>query len=145
MALTETALLLKKNALQSPLSLRQWGRRVARIEKVAKAEFRDRLTERAADLMETFKEGEARFVPQNLLYDGFGDTIGRRCYPLVLAMAAAIAKGDAAVTTLRERFFLSVETREQSHSQTFMRAIEALHSVDVSEVGIPRASACNTS
>ncbi|MGF6206206.1 TcdA/TcdB pore-forming domain-containing protein [Pseudomonas frederiksbergensis] len=137
LALTETALLLKKNALQSPLSLRQWGRRVARIEKVAKAEFRDRLTERAADLMETFKEGEARFVPQNLLYDGFGDTIGRRCYPLVLAMAAAIAKGDAAVTTLRERFFLSVETREQSHSQTFMRAIEALHSVDVSEVGIP--------
>ncbi|MFJ7795221.1 TcdA/TcdB pore-forming domain-containing protein [Pseudomonas sp. NPDC096950] len=134
---SETALALKKNAMDQPLSLRQWGQHVARIQQVAKTEFRERLAERSGELLGSFSEGEARFVPQDLLFDGFGDTIGRRCYPLVLAMAAAISKGEAAVTTLRERFYESVLAPEDSHSQTFVRTIESLHGVEVSEVGTP--------
>ncbi|WP_256735615.1 TcdA/TcdB pore-forming domain-containing protein [Pseudomonas sp. dw_612] len=129
------ALLLKYNAMEKPLSLRQWGQHVSRIQHMAKTEFRERLAERSGELMGSFSEGEASFVPQDLLFDGFGDTIGRRCYPLVLAMAAAVANGKAAVTALRERFYLSVLAPEDSNSQRFVHAIEALHGVEMGEGG----------
>ncbi|MGE8147724.1 TcdA/TcdB pore-forming domain-containing protein [Pseudomonas frederiksbergensis] len=135
LAHTETALALKKNALEKPLTLRQWGMQVARIQHVAKAEFRDQLVERASELLDSFSAGTAKFVPQDLLFDGFGDTIGRRCYPLVLAMAAATAQGGAAVNTLRERFYVSVMEPEARDSQTFLHAINELHSVQENDVG----------
>ncbi|MFJ2686967.1 TcdA/TcdB pore-forming domain-containing protein [Pseudomonas sp. NPDC087342] len=137
MAHDVNALLLKYSAMEKPLSLRQLGQQVARIQQVAKAEFRERLAERSGELQGSFTEGNARFVPQDLLFDGFGDTIGRRCYPLVLVMAAAIAKGNAAVETLRERFFMSIVEPEDSSSKSFVRAIESLHGVEVDEVGTP--------
>ncbi|KOY04416.1 TcdA/TcdB pore-forming domain-containing protein [Pseudomonas nunensis] len=133
----ESALPLKKNAMEKPLSLRQWGQQVARIQQVAKSEFRERLAERSGELKGSFREANARFVPQDLLFDGFGDTIGRRCYPLVLVMAAALAKGDEAVAMLRERFFVSVVEPEDSSSKSFVRAIDALHGAEVAEVGTP--------
>ncbi|MEO6680669.1 MAG: TcdA/TcdB catalytic glycosyltransferase domain-containing protein, partial [Pseudomonas sp.] len=129
----QAALVLKKNAMEDRLSLRQWGQQVARIEKVAKTEFRERLAERSSELLGSFSEGMARFVPQDLLFDGFGDSIGRRCYPLVLVMAAAIGKSEGAVTTLRQRFYESVLAPEDRQSQTFVSAIEALHGVEVGE------------
>lgn len=135
LAHAETALALKKDAMERPLSLRQWGTQVARIQQVAKAEFRDQLVERASELLDSFSSGTAKFVPQDLLFDGFGDTIGRRCYPLVLAMAAAMAKGETAVNTLRERFYMSVLAPDDSDSKTFVQAIQALHGVQESEVG----------
>jgi len=131
---SETVLALKQNAMQTPMSLRQWGRQVATIQLAAKAEFRDHLAERSSELLDSFTE-PCKLVPQDLLFDGFGDTIGRRCYPLSLAMAAAIAKGEAAVTQLRERFFVSVLSPDDSDSRTFVQAIETLHNVQESDVG----------
>ncbi|WP_183129276.1 TcdA/TcdB pore-forming domain-containing protein [Pseudomonas prosekii] len=131
----ETALMLKKNAIEKPLSLRQWGAAGARIQQMARDEFREQLVVRAGELMDGFNVGTTKFVPQDLLFDGFGDTIGRRCYPLVLAMAAAAARGDAAITTLRERFFMSVVAPEDIDSRTFVQAIHELHSVQEHDVG----------
>jgi insecticidal toxin len=135
LAHADTAQALKQHAMEQPLSLHQWGMQVARIQQVAKAEFRDRLVERAAELLGSFSAGTAKFVPQNLLFDGFGDTIGRRCYPLVLAMAAAIGKDADAVNTLRERFYTSVLAPEDLDSQTFVNAINELHGMEERDVG----------
>ncbi|MGD8217502.1 TcdA/TcdB pore-forming domain-containing protein [Pseudomonas thivervalensis] len=131
----ETALGLKKIALEQPLTLRQWGQQVARIQQAAKLEHRVRIIERVGVVLDGFEAGTIKLVPQDLLLQGEGDRVGGRCYPLALAMAAALSEGTAAVNTLRERFFLGVIEPEASDSLTFLSSLESLHDVQLGDVG----------
>ena len=90
----------------------EWGRLVARIQHVAKLEYRDRIGERIGEVLESFDHGSFKMVPQDLLLEGAGDRVAGRCYPLALAMAAALHKGSNAANTLRERFYLAVTEPE---------------------------------
>ncbi|MDB6445090.1 TcdA/TcdB pore-forming domain-containing protein [Pseudomonas sp. 21TX0197] len=132
---SDTALGLKKDALERPLTLRQWGRQVARIQRLAQLEFRIRVTERVGVVLDGFEADVTKPVPQDLLLQGEGDRVGGRCYPLTLAMAAALSTGKAAVNTLRERFYLGAIEPEASDCVTFLQGVEALREVQVGDVG----------
>ncbi|WP_170219158.1 TcdA/TcdB pore-forming domain-containing protein [Pseudomonas arsenicoxydans] len=134
-ALSETSIELKKQALERSLTLEQWGRQVARIQQVAKLEYRDRVSERMTDVLESFDRGSFKLVPQDLLLQGSGDRIAGRCYPLALAMAAAIGKGGDAANILRERFYLAVMEPDASDSNAFVSIIEELRDTDVHDIG----------
>jgi insecticidal toxin len=134
-ALSETALVLKKNALEQPLTLRQWGKQVARIQQVAKLEYRDQIVEHLGVVLDGFEAGTVKLVPQDLLLQGAGDRVGGRCYPLALVMAAALSEGKAAANILRERFYLGVIEPQGSDSAIFLHSLEALRGVQISEVG----------
>jgi insecticidal toxin len=132
---SETALALKKDALERPLTLRQWGRHVARIQQVAKLEYRVRIIERLGTVLDGFEADTIKLVPQDLLLQGEGDRVGGRCYPLALVMASAMATGKAAVNTLRERFYLGAIEPEASDCVTFLQGVEALREVQLNDVG----------
>jgi len=134
-AFSEHALELKANALAQPLTLRQWGQHVARIQQVAKLEFRDRIVERVSIVLDSFHAGTTKLVPQDLLLQGAGERVGGRCYPLALAMAAALVHGPAAANTLRERFYLGVIDPEEKDSAVFLHAVEEMRGVQLNEMG----------
>lgn len=136
-ALSETSVELKKQALERPLTLLEWGRSVARIQHVAKLEYRDRITERTGDVLESFKDNSFKILPQNLLLEGAGDRVAGRCYPLVLAMAAALHKGNDATTILKERFYLAVIEPEAADSKAFVSMIEELRDAPGNDIGKP--------
>ncbi|MCU1751485.1 TcdA/TcdB pore-forming domain-containing protein [Pseudomonas sp. 6D_7.1_Bac1] len=131
----ETALTLRKDALAQPLTLRQWGKAAARIEHLAKLEYRDRIFEQMDIVVDSFGSATARLAPQDLLLQGPGDMVAGRCYPLVLVMAASIAQDSAAVDTLRERFYLGVLEPRESDSRAFLQALEELRGTDVNAIG----------
>ena len=134
-ALSETSIELKKQALGQSLTLLQWGRQVARIQQIAKLEFRDRIGERMTDVLESFNHGSFKLVPQDLLLQGAGDRIAGRCYPLALAMAAAMSKGSDAANILRERFYLAVIEPDTSDSKAFVSILEDLRDTDIHDLG----------
>lgn len=133
----ETALALKKTALEAPLTLRQWGQQVARIKQVATTEHRLQIGERVVPLREAFeRDSSSEYLPQDLLAGGDGDVVGQRCYPLSIVMAAALVEGPAASYNLRDRFFTSVASPETHDSATFIQTIEELRGAQVNEIGI---------
>ncbi|EJL03988.1 putative toxin protein [Pseudomonas fluorescens Q2-87] len=132
---SDSALELKKTALKEARTLFQWGRQVARIQKVAALEHRIEVIERSGQLLDGFGHNGVQMVPQDLLLNRDGEAIGGRCYPLALVMSAALAQGDSASGLLRERFFLAVLEPEQDDSQGFLHALEALRDVPMSDVG----------
>lgn len=133
--LSETSVELKRQALDQPLTLIEWGRRVAKIQHVAKLEYRDRISEQMGQVLASFNHGSFKIVPQDLLLEGVGDRVAGRCYPLALAMAAALHKGNHAANTLRERFYLAVTEPEASDSRVFVNTIEELRDVAVDDIG----------
>ncbi|EJM18357.1 hypothetical protein PMI21_02204 [Pseudomonas sp. GM18] len=135
-AFSEKALTLKKNALEQPLTLRQWGQQVARIRHLAKLEHRDRVVERVGIVLDDIEASAVKLVPQDLLLRTPGDSVGGRCYPLALAMAAALAEGPQAANTLRERFYLGVIEPEGHDSSVFLNALEEMGGLQLNEVGM---------
>ena len=132
---SDSALELKKTALKQARTLLQWGRHVARIQKVATLEHRLQVVERSAQVLDGFGHAGVQMVPQDLLLNGDGEAIGGRCYPLALVMSAALAQGDASSGHLRERFFLAVLDPGQADSQAFLQTLEALRDVPMTDVG----------
>jgi insecticidal toxin len=136
-ALSETSVDLKKQALARPLTLLEWGRSVAKIQHVAKLEYRDRVIERTGEVLGSFKDNTFKIAPQDLLLKGAGDRVAGRCYPLALAMAAALHKSNTAANTLRARFFLTVINSEDADSKAFVSMIEELRDAPVNDIGKP--------
>ncbi|MHC8383905.1 TcdA/TcdB pore-forming domain-containing protein [Pseudomonas sp. LB3P14] len=130
-----SALSLKKNALSRASTLFDWGRQVARIQQVATQEHREQVQERVEQVLNQFEAGTVKLVPQDLLMHGLGDTAAGRCFPLALAMSAALTRGEAATRQLRERFFLAVLEPGQSDSGAFLHALDELRGVHAGEVG----------
>ncbi|WP_223483954.1 TcdA/TcdB pore-forming domain-containing protein [Pseudomonas sp. A-RE-19] len=135
--LSETSVELKRQALDQPLTLIEWGRRVAKIQHVAKLEYRDRISEQMGEVLASFDHGSFKMVPQDLLLEGAGDRVAGRCYPLALAMAAALHNGNNAANTLRERFYLAVTDPEAGDSRAFVNLIEELRDVPFNDIGKP--------
>lgn len=132
---SDSALELKKTALKQARTLFQWGRHVARIQKVATLEHRLQVVERSGQVLDGFGHTGVQMVPQDLLLNGDGEAIGGRCYPLALVMSAALAQGDVASGHLRERFFLAVLEPGQADSQAFLQTLDALRDVPMTDVG----------
>ncbi len=130
-----SALSLKKNALANAVTLFDWGRQVAQIQRLATREHREKVQERVEQVLNQFEAGTAKLVPQDLLMHGPGDTAGGRCFPLVLAMSAALTQGEVATRQLRERFFLTVLEPGQSDSTAFLGALEEMRGMSAAEVG----------
>lgn len=132
---SSNALSLKKTALSTAVTLHDWGRQVALIQYVATQEHRQQVQERVEQVLNQFEAGTVKMVPQDLLLHGAGDTVAGRCFPLVLAMSAALTQGEAASRRLRERFFLAVLEPDQADSQAFLQAVEEMHGVKAGDVG----------
>ncbi|WP_240321669.1 TcdA/TcdB pore-forming domain-containing protein [Pseudomonas fluorescens] len=129
------ALSLKKNALANAATLFDWGRQVAQIQRLATQEHREQVQERLEQVLNQFEAGTIKLVPQDLLMKGAGDSAAGRCFPLALAMSAALTQGEVATRQLRERFFLAVLEPEHSDSKAFLAALEDMRGVNAAEVG----------
>ncbi|QTD34075.1 TcdA/TcdB pore-forming domain-containing protein [Pseudomonas fluorescens] len=130
-----TALGLKKNALANTATLFDWGRQVAQIQRLATQEHREQVQERLEQVLSQFEAGTVKMVPQDLLMHGPGDTAAGRCFPLALAMGAALTQGEGATRQLRERFFLAVLEPEHPDSKAFLAALEEMRGVNAADVG----------
>jgi insecticidal toxin len=132
-----SAQVLKAFAFEKPLTLRQWGEHMARIRFQAQYELRHHIFQRSATVLETFIEQGAstgRLMPQGLLVRGEGDP-GRRCYPLVLAMAAAIEKGPSAVDALSGRLANANLAPDANETHAFLRTLDELRTVPMAQSG----------
>lgn len=132
---SSNALSLKKKALSTAATLHDWGRQVGLIQYVATQEHRKQVQERVEQVLNQFEAGTVKMVPQDLLLHGAGDTVAGRCFPLVLAMSAALTQGEAASRRLRERFFLAVLEPDQADSRAFLQAVEEMRGVKAGDVG----------
>lgn len=133
-----SAQVLKALAFEKPLTLRQWGEHTARIRFQAQHELRQHIFQRSATVLETFIEQGAstgRLMPQGLLVRGEGDP-GRRCYPLVLAMAAAIEKGPSAVDALSGRLANANLAPDANETHAFLRTLDELRTVPMARLGV---------
>jgi insecticidal toxin len=129
------ALSLKKNALANTATLFDWGRQVAQIQRLATQEHREQVKERLEQVLDQFEAGTVKLVPQDLLMHGPGDTAAGRCFPLALAMSAALTQGEGETRQWRERFFLAVLEPEHPDSKVFLAALEEMRGLNAAEVG----------
>lgn len=133
--LSVNALSLKKDALAKAVTLADWGRQVAQIQRLAIQEHREQVQLKVEQVLDQFDAGTVKLVPQDLLMHGPGDRAAGRCFPLALAMSAALTQGEGSTRQLRERFYLAVLQPEHSDSRAFLGALEELRGVKVAEVG----------
>lgn len=130
-----SALELKKGALTKAHTLQQWGRYVAQIQQVATLEHRLQIGERVDQVFAQMNASSVQPVPQDLMRNGLGETIGARCYPLALMMSAALTQGETASHRLRERCYLAILEPQQSDSIAFVEALEEMRGTPLGEVG----------
>ncbi|WP_440973923.1 TcdA/TcdB pore-forming domain-containing protein [Pseudomonas koreensis] len=131
------AYLLKAQALVEPLSVRQWGEHVARVESLAKKEYRASILQRGGPVRaRLFQVGavSAKQLPQDLLMQGDGDP-GRRCYPLALLMAAAVEKGRTAQRTLIGRLATTNLAPQDAESHALLRVLDEMRGVPMAQFG----------
>ncbi|MCU1751484.1 TcdA/TcdB pore-forming domain-containing protein [Pseudomonas sp. 6D_7.1_Bac1] len=129
--------LLKALAFAEPLSVRQWGEHIARIETAAREEYRGSILQRGNPVHQRlFQAGaiSAKQLPQELLVRGVGDP-GRRCYPLALVMAAALEKGDAAERALIGRLALASLAGDEPETLVLLRTLDDLRTVPMAQFG----------
>lgn len=128
---------LKARALAEPLSVRQWGEHIARIETAAKHEYRASILQRGYPLGQRLLAAgaiAASQLPQELLVRGAGDP-GRRCYPLALVMAAAVEKGGGALRTLIGKLANANLAPEYPESHALLRVLDELRGVPMAQFG----------
>lgn len=130
-----SSLSLKKTALSSALTLSEWGRQVAQIREVATLEHREQVNQRLEQVLNQADASTVRMVPQDMLLAQKDGPPAGRCFPLALAMSAALARGETATRELFGRFYLAVEEPTASDSVTFLNVLEGLRSVQLSAVG----------
>ncbi|MHC8301963.1 TcdA/TcdB pore-forming domain-containing protein [Pseudomonas sp. ZS1P83] len=135
----QTARELKVLALIEPLSLNQWGRRVAQVNGTAQREYHTHILKRAAQVRGQFLQAgaiSARQLPQDLLARTLGDP-SRRCYPLVLLMAVALSGGASAERTLVGRVASASLMPDDADSRVLMQALDELPGVAMTDAGTP--------
>ncbi|MHC8409338.1 TcdA/TcdB pore-forming domain-containing protein [Pseudomonas sp. Hz4] len=135
----QTARELKALALTEPLSLNQWGRRIAQVNGTAQREYRTQILKRAAQVREQFFQAgalSARQLPQDLLARTPGDP-SRRCYPLTLLMAVALSRGVSAERTLVGRVASASLMPDDADSRVLMQALDELLGVAMTNAGTP--------
>ncbi|PAU54193.1 hypothetical protein BZL43_20850 [Pseudomonas sp. PICF141] len=133
----ETSQILKAQALAEPMSVRQWGEHVHRIETAARKEYRASILQRGHLVRERFFQAGADTVkqlPQDLLVRGSGDP-GRRCYPLALFMAAALDSGSTAERALIGKLAIANLTPDAAETHALLHVLDELRGIPMSQFG----------
>lgn len=133
----QNAYVLKAQAFVEPLSVRQWGEHIGRVESVARAEYQALILQRGDPVRaRLFQAGaiSAKQLPQDLLLRGAGDP-GRRCYPLALLMAAAVEQGRTAQRTLIGKLATTNIAPQDPESHALLRVLDELRGVPMAQFG----------
>ncbi|MFJ2281565.1 TcdA/TcdB pore-forming domain-containing protein [Pseudomonas sp. NPDC087803] len=136
-SLGQNSRVLKAQAFAEPISVRQWREYVSQIETVAKKEQRASILTRGHSVRELFFQAgasSAKQFPQGLLVQGAGDP-GRRCYPLALAMAAALEKGVAAERALIGRLALANIAPDSAQTHALLHVLDDLRGIPMAQFG----------
>ncbi|MGY1448442.1 TcdA/TcdB pore-forming domain-containing protein [Pseudomonas chlororaphis] len=127
-----SALKMKQLFLDGTLTPRERGALSGRITETAQAEYIDKVLRQTAVFSEDFhKAGSVfdRLAPQDFYLSLVGDRSGGRCYPLVRAMAVALASGgEAGVNSLVQKLFLASADPQAGSSTLLKNSLIRLHS-----------------
>ncbi|VVP32189.1 hypothetical protein PS898_04378 [Pseudomonas fluorescens] len=131
---------LKVFALTEPLTLNSWRERVEQINRTARREYHAQILKRGGQVRDLFFKAGAissRQMPQDLLMNTAGDP-GRRCYPLALLTASALAQGESAERALIGRVANAGKTPDDADSRALLLALDELHQTPITEHGSAR-------
>lgn len=127
-----SSLEMKRLFLDGSLTPLQRGALSARISETAQAEYIDKVLRQTAVFSEDFNKAGSVFgqlAPQDFYLSLVGDRSGGRCYPLVRAMAVALANGgEAGVNSLVQKLFLASADPEAGSSTLLKNSLIRLHS-----------------
>ncbi|WP_340613510.1 TcdA/TcdB pore-forming domain-containing protein [Xenorhabdus thailandensis] len=123
---------MKKLFLDSPLTPKQRGALSGRITEVSRAEYIDKVLKQTAVFSEDFQRAGSSFsrlIPQDFYLSLVGDASGGRCYPLVRAMAVALANGgETSINSLVEKLFFAAASPQAGSSTLLKNSLARLHS-----------------
>ncbi|TMU69923.1 hypothetical protein FGA82_29075 [Pseudomonas fluorescens] len=129
---TTSVLEMKRLFLEGSLTPVQKGALSGRITEASQAEYIDKVLAQTAVFSEDFQGAGSTFnrlVPQDFYLSLVGDKAGGRCYPLVRAMAVALANsGEEGVNSLVEKLFLAAADPEAGSSTLLKNSLITLHS-----------------
>ncbi|TPG64370.1 TcdA/TcdB pore-forming domain-containing protein [Pseudomonas arsenicoxydans] len=129
---TMSALDMKRLFLEGELTPMQKGALSGRITEASQAEYIDKVLAQTAVLSEGLRHAGSTFdrlAPQDFFLVLVGDKSGGRCYPLVRAMAVALASGgEVGVNSLVEKLFLAAADPEAGSSTLLKNSLSQLHS-----------------
>ncbi|MCW7548214.1 cytotoxin [Photorhabdus sp. APURE] len=129
---------MKRLFLKGQLTPEQQGALSGRITEASQAEYIDKVLKRAAVYNEDFHRAGSSFdrlVPQDFYLSLVGDKSGGRCYPLVRAMAVALAsRGEAGINSLVEKLFLAAADPQAGSSTLLKNSLIRLHSNNIEAV-----------
>ncbi|MCA6223024.1 TcdA/TcdB pore-forming domain-containing protein [Photorhabdus antumapuensis] len=127
-----SALEMKRLFLKGQLTPKQRGALSARITETSQAEYIDKVLKWTAVYSENFHRAGSSFdrlMPQDFYLSLTGDKSGGRCYPLVRAMAVALASsGEAGINSLVEKLFLAAADPQAGSSTLLKNSLLKLHS-----------------
>ncbi|MBD2798392.1 hypothetical protein ID856_18110 [Xenorhabdus sp. 18] len=127
-----SALEMKKLFLDSPLTPKQRGALSGHITETSRTEYIDKVLKQTAIFSEDFQQAGSKFsrlVPQDFYLSLVGDVSGGRCYPLVRAMAVALASnGEAGINSLVEKLFFAAASPQAGSSTLLKNSLVKLHS-----------------
>ncbi|PHM45854.1 toxin B [Xenorhabdus mauleonii] len=127
-----SALEMKGLFFDSQLTPKQRGALISRITEASQAEYIDNVLKQTAVFSEDFQRAgslSSHLVPQDFYLSLVGDVSGGRCYPLVRAMAVALANnGETGVNSLVEKLFLAAASPQEGSSTLFKNSLVRLHS-----------------
>lgn len=128
----QSALEMKRLFLDGQLTPGQRGALSARISETSQAEYIDKVLRQTATLSEDFRSAGSVFsqlAPQDFYLSLVGDRSGGRCYPLVRAMAVALANGgEAGANSLVQKLFLASADPQAGSSTLLKNSLIRLHS-----------------
>ncbi|MDX8000139.1 hypothetical protein FE394_13225 [Xenorhabdus sp. Reich] len=127
-----SALEMKGLFFDSQLTPKQRGALISRITEASQAEYIDNVLKKTAVFSEDFQRAGSIFshlVPQDFYLSLVGDVSGGRCYPLVRAMAVALASnGETGINSLVEKLFLAAASPQEGSSTLLKNSLVKLHS-----------------
>ncbi|AYA40386.1 hypothetical protein HZS38_07815 [Xenorhabdus nematophila] len=127
-----SALEMKGLFFGSQLTPKQRGALISRITQASQAEYIDQVLKQTAVFSEDFQLAgsiSSHLVPQDFYLSLVGDVSAGRCYPLVRAMAVALASsGEAGINSLVEKLFLAAASPQEGSSTLLKNSLVRLHS-----------------
>ncbi|OCA53115.1 TcdA/TcdB pore-forming domain-containing protein [Photorhabdus namnaonensis] len=127
-----SALEMKSLFLDGQLTPKQQGALSSRITEASRAEYINKILKQTAVFREDFRRAGSSFnrlAPQDFYLSLVGDVSGGRCYPLVRAMAVALASGgEAGINSLVEKLFLAAASPKAGSSTLLKNSLARLHS-----------------
>ncbi|WP_157683054.1 cycle-inhibiting factor, partial [Burkholderia ubonensis] len=129
-----TALEMKRLFLDGQLTPQQRGALAGHITQASQTEYIAKVLNRTAVFTEDFRKAGSTFnrlAPQDFYLSLVGDKFGGRCYPLVRAMAVAVANGgEASVNHLADKLFLAAADPQTGSATLLQNSLANLHSND---------------